>query len=269
MKKQLLLLSVALVTSAGVLAQTAQIAITEIMYNPPESGNDSLEYIELYNYGSVPVNLEGYTFTGVDYVIPAQVMGFPPIMPAGEYTVVAINHVALMNTFSLGFASSWTSGALSNNGEGISLRDAQGNLVDTVFYDNTAAWPAAADGGGASLERCDHTSDGTLPSSWVASTTSTGVFVNGVEVFGTPSAPNSECVAVGIDDNIISTLTAFPNPSANGRFQLSAKVSGGVYDIIGQRVAELTNVNIVDLSSKHSGHYFLRTDKGAVIRLMK
>jgi hypothetical protein len=76
-------------------------------------------------------------------------------------------------------------------------------------------------------------------------------------------------LTIGIDDNIISTLTAFPNPSANGRFQLSAKVSGGVYDIIGQRVAELTNVNIVDLSSKHSGHYFLRTDKGAVIRLMK
>jgi hypothetical protein len=269
MKKQLLLLSVALVTSAGVLAQTAQIAITEIMYNPPESGNDSLEYIELHNYGSVPVNLEGYTFTGVDYVIPAQVMGFPPIMPAGEYTVVAINHVALMNTLSLGFASSWTSGALSNNGEGISLRDAQGNLVDTVFYDNTVAWPAIADGGGASLERCDHTSDGTLPASWVASTTSTGVFVNGVEVFGTPAVANAACVTVGLDDNIISTLTAYPNPSASGRFKLSSKISGGVYDIIGQRVMILKNADLIDLSSKRDGHYFLRTDSGSVVRLMK
>jgi hypothetical protein len=80
---------------------------------------------------------------------------------------------------------------------------------------------------------------------------------------------SEEDLTIGIDDNIISTLTAFPNPSANGRFQLSAKVSGGVYDIIGQRVVELTNSNTVDLSSKHSGHYFLRTDEGAVIRLMK
>jgi hypothetical protein len=80
---------------------------------------------------------------------------------------------------------------------------------------------------------------------------------------------SDEDLTIGIDDNIISTLTAFPNPSANGRFRLSSKVSGGVYDIIGQRVVELTDSNIVDLSSKHSGHYFLRTDEGAVIRLMK
>lgn len=269
MKKQLLLLSVALVTSAGVLAQTAQIAITEIMYNPPESGVDSLEYIELHNYGTVPVNLEGYSFTGFNLVIPAQVMGFPPIIPAGEYTVIGINHTALMNTFGIGFASSWTSGALSNDGEGLSLRDAQGNLVDTVYYDDTVAWPTAADGGGASLERCDPTNDGTLPESWIASTTSTGITVNGVEIFATQGAANSACVTVGVDDNIISTLTAYPNPSANGRFKLSSKVSGGIYDIIGQRVMVVTGSDQIDLSAKRGGHYFLRTESGAVIRLMK
>jgi len=259
----------ALIASARVLAQTAQIAITEIMYNPPESGNDSLEYIELYNYGSVPVNLEGYSFTGVAYVIPAEVMGFPPVMPAGEYTVVAINHVALMNTFGLGFATSWTSGALSNNGEGLSLRDAQGNLVDTVFYDNTSAWPAVADGGGASLERCDHTSDGTLPESWIASTTSTGVFVNEIEVFGTPGAANSTCITVGLDDNIVSTLTAIPNPSADGIFTLSAPVSGTVSDMMGRVVATITEGRSIDISAERTGHYVLRTEEGQVIRLMK
>jgi len=29
----------------------AQVVINEIMYNPPESGNDSLEYVEIYNPG--------------------------------------------------------------------------------------------------------------------------------------------------------------------------------------------------------------------------
>lgn len=270
MNRTVLVIAVAIVCAMQTFAQTASIAITEIMYNPPESGADSLEYVELYNYGSVPVNLEGYSFIGVDFVIPAEVMGFPPIMPAGEYTVIAIDHEALMSTFDVGFASSWTSGALSNDGEGLSIRDAQGNLVDTVYFDDTVAWPSAADGGGASLERCDPTSDGTLPDSWIASTTSTGVTVNGIEVFGTPSAPNSECISVGIDGGAVSSvLSAYPNPSATGRFRLSAKVFGGVYDILGQRILELNGTDLIDLSSKHGGHYFLRTDEGTVIRLMK
>ncbi|MCF8255915.1 MAG: lamin tail domain-containing protein [Flavobacteriales bacterium] len=267
--RSLSLIAVAVSLTAQLAAQNATIAITEIMYNPPEAGNDSLEYIEIYNYGSAGVNLGGFTFTGIDFVIPTMIEGNPPILPAGEHSVIGINDTALVNTFNLGYATSWTTGALSNNGEGLSIRDAQGNLVDTVYFDDTVAWPVSADGGGASLERCDPTSDGTLPESWIASTTSTGVTVNGIEIFATPSAVNSECVAVGIDDNIISTLTAYPNPSATGRFQLSTNVTGGVYDILGQQVLSLRSTNLIDLSSKREGHYFLRTDEGVVIRLMK
>ena len=261
MRKQLLFsFSAALLTgfvlcsNQSVVAQTnggaATIAITEIMFNPPESGVDSLEYIELHNYGSVPVNLEGYSFIGFDYVIPAQVMGFPPIMPAGEYTVIAIDHVALMSTLSLGFASSWTTGALSNNGEGLSLRDANGILVDTVYYDDLVSWPAAATGDGASLERCDPTSDGTLLESWIASTTGTGVIVNGLEIFGTPGAANSECITVGIDDQIITTISAYPNPSATGEFRLTERVSGFVYDVVGQVVTTINNSNSLSFNQK-------------------
>ena len=39
------------------LATHAQIVITEISYNPPESGNDSLEYIEIHNPGQAAVDL--------------------------------------------------------------------------------------------------------------------------------------------------------------------------------------------------------------------
>ena len=35
------------------------IVITEIMYNPPESGTDSLEFIEIYNKGEGTIDLSG------------------------------------------------------------------------------------------------------------------------------------------------------------------------------------------------------------------
>jgi hypothetical protein len=38
----------------------SQLMITEIMYNPPESGTDSLEYIEVYNAGTAAVDMNGF-----------------------------------------------------------------------------------------------------------------------------------------------------------------------------------------------------------------
>gem|GEM_PF-884079 len=275
MRKQLLFsFSAALITgfvlcsNQAVVAQTnggaATIAITEVMFNPPEAGVDTLEYLEIYNYGSTDVDLTGFYFTGVQYVVPS---GLPAIAP-GTYGLLSINAEALSNT--LGVQSlEWTAEALTNNGEGLSLRDANGTLVDTVRYDDLVSWPAAANGGGASLERCDPTSDGTLLESWIASTTGTGVIVNGIEVFGTPGAANSECITVGIDDQIITTISAYPNPSATGEFRLTEKVSGLVYDVVGQVVTTITNSNSIDLTKQSVGHYLLRTDNGQVIRLMK
>jgi len=275
MKKHLLFSFSAALLSGFVLcsnqvveAQTnggaATIAITEIMFNPPEAGVDTLEYLEIYNYGSTAIDLTGYYFTGVQYVVPTGIGSFEP----GDYGIICINSVALNNTLAVP-GLQWTAEALTNNGEGLSLRDANGTLVDTVRYDDLVSWPAAANGGGASLERCDPTSDGTLLESWISSTTGTGIIVNGLEVFGTPGAANSECVAVGIDDQIITTISAYPNPSATGEFRLTEKVSGLVYDVVGQAVTTITNSNSIDLTKQSVGQYILRTDNGQVIRLMK
>ncbi|MBK6497626.1 MAG: lamin tail domain-containing protein [Saprospiraceae bacterium] len=53
-----------------------QIVISEISYNPPESGTDSLEYIEIYNAGNAGVNLKDYKFSkGVDFTFPDTTLG--------------------------------------------------------------------------------------------------------------------------------------------------------------------------------------------------
>src|SRR5687767_2805525 len=102
-------------------AQT-QIVINEISYNPPESGNDSLEYIEIYNAGGVQVDLAGWHFTrGVEDTFPAVQL------KPGEYFVTAINAGAMMNVFHVA-VHQWSEGALNNGGEQIVLVDAQGNV---------------------------------------------------------------------------------------------------------------------------------------------
>jgi len=66
-----------------------------------------------------------------------------------------------------------------------------------------------------------------------------------------------------------SVLRVFPNPSESGVFQLSAKVSGTVYNMLGSPVRTVTASDRIDLSEKRAGIYMLRTEEGAVIRLMR
>jgi len=167
------------------LSVNAQVVINEISYNPPEAGNDSLEYIEIYNVGVSIVNLDGWHFTkGVVDTFPNVVLG------AGEYFVTAINENAMASVFGV-TVHQWTSGALSNSGESIILLDAGGNLVDSVAFRDVDPWPTEPDGMGPSLELIDAESDNNDGANWQASGGSTGVIINGSEVLGTPGAENS------------------------------------------------------------------------------
>ena len=158
------------------------IKITEIMYNPPESGQDSLEYIEIFNNGMGDVNLNGWSFTkGVAFE-------FPEITLApGEYAVSCVNGDAFLNFF--GFeAPQWTSGSLSNGGEKIALSDNLGNIRAEVTYSNGGLWPFEAYGHGPSLTFCDASMDNNDPANWSASTEFVGVNAAGKAIYGTPGA---------------------------------------------------------------------------------
>ncbi len=171
----------------GSLTVLADVVITEIMYNPPESGTDSLEFIELYNNGETAVNLIGYTFTsGVEFTFPGYSLG------AGEYVVIAADSAKIENNFGVP-AFQWVSGALSNGGEEIVLVDGTAAVVDSVDYSDGNGWPSGADAAGASLVLCDVTSDNADAANWQAASTPSGVISNGVEIFANPGAA-SECL---------------------------------------------------------------------------
>jgi len=111
------------------------------MYNPPESGTDSLEYLELYNAGNTTINLEGYTFSeGVNYTFGSLEL------PAQSYMVICGNDTAFQNSFGFEAAAQWEDGALNNGGESITLLNASGVEVFSLNFDDNPPWPETADG---------------------------------------------------------------------------------------------------------------------------
>ncbi len=246
--------------------QPPEIVITEIMYNPPESGMDSLEFVELYNNGTNAVDLNGYSFTqGFVYTFPSMLMN------PGEYILVAGNATAFQNTFGI-MANEWTSGALSNGGEDIELMDNLGNVVDYVNYSDKMPWDTLADGAGPSLTLCDPGTDNNDPANWRASIKFAAVNADGDSIFATPNAP---CMTVGFgrDINDKGLVQIYPNPS-KGSFIIEmpedAEYEVSIYSMIGKMVYNTTSnerkfiVNIdnlkgfyfINIYNKNNGKYF-------------
>lgn len=246
--------------------------ITEIMYNPPEFGTDSLEFIELYNPSqTLPLNLGGFYFSsGIVDTIPTGV-----ILPPDGRVVIAVDSV-VFETLTGVPCLEWESGGLSNSGEGITLRAPNGVVADTVFYDDNSMWPSEADGDGYSLVLCDASADNNLPASWTSSENATGYFIDDsnnpgnppIQIFADPfQAPT--CTTTGIADDNVITTRVYPNPS-NGEFRVEFDALENVavmkiHNSVGQLVSAqslttgTTSVNVSQQLS--SGYYILSIER--------
>jgi len=109
------------------------VVINEIMYNPPEDDYD-FEYIELY---SNKTNVSGWYFSGIDFV-------FPNNTTIENYTIIANTCYDdgedndFIDKYNVSCEYEYK-GTLANTGENISLFDSKGNLIDSVFYNNSYA----------------------------------------------------------------------------------------------------------------------------------
>ena len=183
---------------------TAQIIPTEIQYNPPEFGQDSLEYLELYNASNQAIQIEGYSFSE-GLTLTFEEFTFPP----ESYIVLAGNAAAFSNQFGFDPDVEWEARALSNSGELIELTDDLGNVIFALEFADRDPWPSEPDGNGPSLELCDLDSDFTLASSWGIGTAATGVVIDGIEVLGTPGSMNDPDCDERFDHRIEVTSNVF------------------------------------------------------------
>ena len=129
--------------------------VTELHYNP--DGSDETEFIEFANTSSgtaaIPLDLTGVTIVdgpSSPFVFPDEFVLLP-----GEYAVVVANRSAFDGHYRVvdpSLIAGEYSGSLANHGERIVIEDSVGNEIVSFSYDDSALWPQAADGVGASLE---------------------------------------------------------------------------------------------------------------------
>ncbi len=156
------------------------LVITEIMYNPAETGTDSTEFIEIYNNDVVSVDLMNYVlkYGSSTFTFPSLVVN------PGEYALVSSNAAAASNFYGVTFLQGST-GGIGNGGATVVLRSPSGLLVDTLTYDDAAPWPTLADEGGYSLSLCDPDLDNSDGSNWSLGTVFFGT-VNSLDVYADP-----------------------------------------------------------------------------------
>lgn len=142
-------------------ARNTSIVINEIMADPPSNQRDG-EFIELYNKSGAAVDVSGWRLDDdVNFTIPDGTS-----IPPGGYLVIGAN-AGWLNAHYSGLAAigNW-SGALSNQGNRVQLKDANGNLADEVDFRFGGEWPELASGDGSSLELINPEADNAVGSSW-------------------------------------------------------------------------------------------------------
>ena len=164
------------------LPTTNTLVVAEIYYNPP--GSDELtEYVELMNASTIyTLDLSSVSFTeGITATLPGGTL-----LPAGGRVLVVKDQTAFEATFGLGLPVVATfPNSLSNGGELLEIRRADGVVIQSFEYDDAAPWPVEADGDGYSLALVDPLSnpDHGDPRSWRASLSPDG---------GTPGGSDTE-----------------------------------------------------------------------------
>ena len=155
-------------TGGNALPSMATLVVSEIFYNPG-GVSEGAEYLEFLNISaSETLDLSGVQVSeAVDFVFPGGVSLAP-----GERVVVVSNSTEFVGQFGGGLPVAGVfENQLSNGGETITIRRADGSLLRTFAYSDDAPWPTLADGSGASLLLVDPFSapDHGLAGNWRAS----------------------------------------------------------------------------------------------------
>jgi len=120
------------------------LALTEIMYHPPDMGQidgNDLEFLELKNTGTNTLNLSGLTFTsGITFTFTNGT-----VLGPGQFFVLARDAVAFATKYPGVTVHGTYTGQLDNGGERLALSHALGTPIFSVTYNDRPPWPVGPD----------------------------------------------------------------------------------------------------------------------------
>ena len=126
--------------------------------------SSDFEFIEITNNSSSMIDLTGIYFGGLGLTYQ-----FPQGLSLSAESVLYLANDSDSFNERYGFEPfDEFSRSLSNDGEDLILRDAYGNIIDEVTYNDALPWPEAADGEGSFLKLVGLDLDNSLASSWIA-----------------------------------------------------------------------------------------------------
>ncbi len=178
----------------GVIANSENLVISEIMYHPqapaPESAfqvESAYEFVEFWNPSDEVVDLTGASFErGLRFVMPEFQL------EPGQRAVIVHTQAAFEERYGadvlvIGAYGTEEGGKLSNNGDRLTLTNIYGETLADFRYNDGGGWPEGADGSGYSLVIDDSSGDPALAGSWRQSS----------DLLGSPGHESSPPVASG------------------------------------------------------------------------
>ena len=223
---------------------TPPLVISKINYNPlvdVSLNSSDFEFMELTNNSSSTIDLTGIYFGGLGLTYQ-----FPEGASLPGQSVLYLSNDSESFNQRYGFEPfDEFSRSLSNDGEDLILRDAYGNSIDEVTYNDALPWPEEADGEGSFLKLVGLDLDNSLASSWIARN------------------DTSENLSVGTS-TFDSFVSVFPNPVLD---VLKIKTSSGnistvkIFSINGKlfRTYSFDHKQVeLDLSAFENGFYILQ-----------
>lgn len=206
----------------------AAVVIHELLVDPADK-SQLIEFVELHNRTAAAIDLTGWSLgDGVDYFFPAGTS-----LPPHGYLVVAQNGAALQTHFGVTALGPF-SGRLNNSGESLTLRDADGKVINEISYGLGFPWPITGGVPQTSLQLINPNLDNSHPAAWRSGPP-------------TPGAPNS-------------TWTENPPPAVDAITHTPAAPTSAQPVVVTARVADADGVAAVVLQ-------YQRVAPGDYIRL--
>ena len=223
------------------VADSLDIVINEILFNPPSNGFD---YVEIYNRSNKVINLQqtyiaNRSTTGVISSI-TQLSAEPYQLFPQEFMVITENADWIKNTFITknpgAFAIVSSMPSFSDDEGNVLILNAQGKITDQVNYKDDWHFKLLDNKEGVALERIDYSAASQQESNWHSAATS----VN----YGTPTYQNSQ---FRINDGVQGEITVSPeivSPDNDGQDDFAS------IDYRFPEAGYVTNITIFDASGR-------------------